>query len=97
LNTRSFTNNTNNTNKINNKRNNVKYTKPILHFPEMGPGTRIPPAAAGQHQVVPDWPQQQTGTGLRNAQIGIWIMITSRTMSSVLFRRWPWMKRARPL
>jgi len=63
------------------------------------PGVRccgLPPAAAWQHQAVPVWPQQQTGAGLRNAGIGIWMRITGRTMSRVLFRRWPWTKRARP-
>jgi len=35
LNINSFTDNTNN---INNKRNNVKYTEPILSFPELGAG-----------------------------------------------------------
>jgi len=38
LNISSFTNNINNTNNIINKRNNVKYTKPILSFPELGAG-----------------------------------------------------------
>jgi len=41
-------------------------------------GAGIPPAAARQHQEVPDWPRQQTGTGLRDAQIAIWIRITGR-------------------
>jgi len=50
-----------------------------------------------QHQEVTDWIQQQTGTELRNAQIKIWIRITGKKMSRVLFRSWPWMKRARPL
>jgi len=54
------------------------------------------PAAARQHQAVPDWPWQQTGTGLRDAQIGIWIRVAGRTVSRILFRRPPWMKRARP-
>jgi len=31
-----FSNNTNNPNNITNKRNNVKYTKLILNFPELG-------------------------------------------------------------
>jgi len=36
MNTRNFTNNTGNTNTTNNtKRNNLKYTKPILSFPEL--------------------------------------------------------------
>jgi len=51
----SFTNNTKNTDDINNKRNNKKYTKPILDFPELdATGTDLPPAAARQHQEVPD-------------------------------------------
>ena len=36
------------------------------------PGASVPPAAAGQHQAVPDWPWQQTGTELRDVWIGIW-------------------------
>jgi len=60
------------------------------------PGAGIPPAAARQHQEFPDWPWQQAGTGLRNAQIGIWIRIAGRTTSRVLFRRRPWMKRGKP-
>jgi len=43
----SFTNNTNS------ERNNGKYTKPILSFPELGAG-----AAAEQHQEDLGWPQQ---------------------------------------
>jgi len=96
-NIRSFTNNTNNTNSINNKRYNVKYTKSILSFPELGAlGAGIPPTAAGQYQAVPDWHRQQTGTGLRDTEIGIWIRLTGRTTSRVLFSSQPWMKRARP-
>jgi len=83
----SFTNNTNNIN----KRNKSKHTKLILSFPELGAG-----AAAGQHQAVLDWPRQQTGTGLRNAQIGIQIRIAGGTTSRVHFRGWPQTKRARP-
>jgi len=66
----------------------------ILSFPELGAGV---PAAAGQHQAVPDWTRQWAGTGLRNARISILIRIAGRTTSRVLFRRRPWMKRARPL
>jgi len=60
------------------------------------PGAGVPPAAARQHQEVLGWTRQWAGTELRDAQIGIWIRIAGRTMSRVLFRRWPWMKRARP-
>jgi len=55
------------------------------------PGAGILLAAAKQHQEVPDWPQQQTEIGLRDAQIGIWIRIAGRTTSRVLFRSRPWM------
>jgi len=50
LNIKSFTTNNNN---IYNNRNNVKYTKPVLSFLELGAG--ILSAAARQHQAVPDW------------------------------------------
>jgi len=59
-------------------------------------GTGVPPVAAGQHQAVPDWPRQQTGTGLRNARIRIWIRMAGRTTSRVLFRSQSWTKRVRP-
>jgi len=59
-------------------------------------GTGVPVVAARQHQEILDWPWQQTGTGLRNARIGIWVRITGRTTSRVLFRSCPWMKRASP-
>jgi len=37
----------------------IKYTKLILSFPEFGAlEAGIPPAAARQHQEIPDWPQQ---------------------------------------
>ena len=92
MNIKSFTNNTNNI-----KRNNAKYTKPTVSFPELGAaGAGIPPSAARQHQEARDWPQQYTGSGLRNAWIRIWIRITGRTMSRVLFRKRPWRKSARP-
>jgi len=82
---------------MNNQRYNSKYTKLILSFPRVGcRGAGIPPAAARQHQDVPIWPQQQIGTGLRNAQIRIWIRIAGRTTSRVLFRSRPWTKRVRP-
>jgi len=67
-----------------------KVYKTDTEFPRAGcRRAGIPPAAARQHQEVPDWPQQQTGTGLRNAQIRIWIRITGRTRSRVLFRSLP--------
>jgi len=75
----------------------VKYTKPILSFPELSAGLWLPRAAAGQHQAVLDWPQQWAGTGLRDARIGIWTRIAGRTSSRVLFRIRPWAKRARTL
>ena len=61
------------------------------------PGAGVPPAAARQHQTVPSWTWQQTGTGLRNAQIRIWTRIAGRTTRRVLFRRRLWMRRARSL
>jgi len=60
------------------------------------PGAGVLPAAGRRHQAVPDWPQQWAGTGLRDAQIAVWIRIAGRTRSRVLFRRQPWTKRARP-
>jgi len=60
------------------------------------PGTGVLLVAARKHQEVPDWPQQWAGTGLRDAQIGIWIRVAGRTTSRVLFRSRPWTKRARP-
>jgi len=59
-------------------------------------GAGVPPAAARQHHEVPDWPWQQPGTGLRDAQSGIWIRIADKTRSRVLFSKRPWTKRARP-
>jgi len=47
-------------------------------------------------QEAPGNPGLQRGTGLRDAQIGIWIRIAGRTMNRVLFRRRTWMKRERP-
>jgi len=56
--------------------------KTDTEFPRVGcRGTVIPPAAARQHQAVPDWPRQQTGTGLRNAWTGIWVRIAGRRKS----------------
>jgi len=53
----SFTKNIYNIDYINNKRNNAKYTKPILSFPEVdATGTGVLSAAARQHQEVLDWP-----------------------------------------
>jgi len=60
------------------------------------PGAGVPPAAARQHQEVPDWTLQWARNGLGDARIGIWIRITGRTMSRILFRRRPWTKRVRP-
>jgi len=37
------------------------------------------------------------GTGLRNAQIRIWITIAGRITSRALFRSWPWMKKSETL
>ena len=92
----SFTNNTNKTNNINNQRNKAKYPKLVLSFPALGAWWWCPSSSCRQHQAVPDWTRLQTGTGLRDAWIGIWIRIAGRTMSRVLFRSRPWMKTARP-
>jgi len=60
LNIKNFTNNTNNTNNINSKRNNVKYTKLILRFPELGAG------ALASHQQLPGSTRQsRSGLGSR--------------------------------
>jgi len=68
-----------------------------MEFPGVGcRGAHVLPVAARQHQEVLDWLRQQTGAGLRSTRIGIWIRIAGRTMSSTLFRRQPWKKRARP-
>jgi len=58
-----------------------------LSFPELATvGTGVPPECARQYREFPDWTQKWTGTGLRNARIGIWIRIAGRKTSSVLFR-----------
>jgi len=55
LNIKCFTNNINNTNNITNKRNTVKYTKPILSFPELGAGAlafcQQPPGSTSKSQT----------------------------------------------
>ena len=60
MNTKSFANNTNSTNNISNKRNNVKYTKPILSFPELGAGCWRP---ASSCQAAPGSPGLRSAVG----------------------------------
>jgi len=52
----SFTNNTNN---INNKRNNAKYTKPTLSFPELGAGCWHPTSSC---RAAPGTPRLASAT-----------------------------------
>jgi len=59
LNIKSFTNNTNN------KRNNVKYTKPIWSFPEMGAGQWRP---ASSCRGAPGSPELASAVGRNWAQ-----------------------------
>jgi len=58
LNVKIFSNNTNN---ITNKRNNAKYTKLVLNFPELGAGALV------SHQLLPG-STRQSWTGLSNRQ-----------------------------
>jgi len=92
LNIKSFTNNTNNI-----KRNNAKYTKPTVSFPELGAGHQHPASSCRTAPEGPGLASSADRTGLRNARIGIWIRITGRTSSRVLFKGWPWTKKSETL
>jgi len=64
LNIKSFTNSTNNTN-IDNKRNNVKYPRPMCSFPELGAGRWHP---ANSFQAAPGSPGLDSAVGRNWAQ-----------------------------
>ena len=74
----------------------MKYTKPILSFPELGARVLV-----SHQQLSVSTRKSQTGLGNRqeldkNARVGIWIWIAGRTMSRVLFRSQPWTKSTTP-
>ena len=61
-----------------------------------GLGRRPPPSRC---RAAPGSPGLASAVGrnwTQGARIGIGIRIVGRTTSRVLFRRWPWMRRARP-
>jgi len=73
LNIKSFTINTNNANNINNKRNNAKYTKLLLSFPELGAGVLAScqqlPGSTRQSQIGLS-SRQELDSGMHRSQSG---------------------------
>ena len=60
LNIKSFTNSTKKTNNVSNKRNNIKYTKPILNFLELGAERWYP---ISSYQAAPGSPKLDSTVG----------------------------------